>query len=96
MSVQETKNLQRNSLSIKSIEFYKKRDAQRRGKVRKKFKWFSKKDPMLKALEKNKKEEKKQIDLFDQMLKSLIKKIEREKMRRENKEEGDQTNFREL
>ncbi|MGB3259535.1 hypothetical protein [Paenisporosarcina sp.] len=51
---------------------------------------------MLKALEKNKKEEKKQIDLFDQMLKSLIKKIEREKMRRENKEEGDQTNFREL
>jgi hypothetical protein len=86
MFVQETKDLQR----------IKKRDAQRRGKVRKKYKWFSKKDPMLKALEKIKKEEKKQLDLADQMLKNLIKKIEREKMRRKNKEEGDQTNFREL
>lgn len=51
---------------------------------------------MLKALEKIKKEEKKQLELADQLLKNLIKKIEREKIRRKNKEEGDETNFREL
>ena len=51
---------------------------------------------MLKALEKIKKEEKKQLDLADQMLKNLIKKIEKEEIRRKDKEEGDETNFREL
>ncbi|MGE6488633.1 hypothetical protein [Paenisporosarcina sp. NPDC076898] len=40
--------------------------------MREKYKWFSKKDPRLKALEKIKKEEKKQLDLVDQMLKNLI------------------------
>lgn len=64
--------------------------------MRKKYKWFSKKDARLKALEKIKKEEKKQIDLANQLLKNLIKKIEIEKIRRKNKEEGDETNFREL
>lgn len=74
----------------------KKESIKRRGQVSKKFKWFSKKHPWLKALEKQKKEEKKLVDLAEKQMKNLIKKIEKEKKRRENTKEDDESNFREL